>query len=125
VQAGRHAYLGCARCTPKMSILLFAIVGLFVGPLVAATALHFARGRIVDWRNADRSSAGLLPAPLPQTEAVVRIFSARAVRWRGIVATHSLRGASPSGLTGSSQMAVGLGVRLKWSSQPTVSRPST
>jgi hypothetical protein len=72
-----------------MSILLFAIVGLFVVPLVAATALHFARGRIVDWRNADRSSAGLLPAPLPQTEAVVRIFSARTVRWRGIVATHS------------------------------------
>jgi hypothetical protein len=58
-------------------------------PLALSTALHFARDRIVDWRNADRSSAGLLPPPIPQTDAVVRIYSARTVRWRGIVATHS------------------------------------
>jgi hypothetical protein len=43
----------------------------------------------VDWTNADGSSAGLLLPALPQTPAVVRIFSARTVRWRGIVATHS------------------------------------
>jgi hypothetical protein len=65
-------------------LLLFAI--LFVLPVAAATALHFTGDRIVDWRNADKSSAGLLPA-IPQTPAVVRIFSARTVRWRGIVAT--------------------------------------
>ena len=68
-------------------LLLFAI--LFLLPLAVATALHFTGDRIVDWRNADRSSAGLLPPALPQTPAVVRIFSARTVRWRGIVATHS------------------------------------
>jgi hypothetical protein len=68
-------------------LLLFAI--LFLLPLAAATALHFASDRIVDWRNADRSSAGLLPRAVLQTPAVVRIFSARTVRWRGIVATHS------------------------------------
>jgi hypothetical protein len=68
-------------------LLLFAI--LFLLPLVVATALHFTGDRIVDWRNADRSSAGLLPPALPQTPPVVRIFSARTVRWRGIVATHS------------------------------------
>src|SRR5277367_1817918 len=68
-------------------LLLFAI--LFLLPLAVATALHFTGDRIVDWRNADRSSAGLLPPALAQTGAVVRIFSARTVRWRGIVATHS------------------------------------
>jgi hypothetical protein len=67
--------------------LLFVVVFLF--PPALATALHLSRNRIVDWRNADRSSAGLLPPALPQTPAVVRIFSARTVRWRGIVATHS------------------------------------
>jgi hypothetical protein len=36
-----------------------------------------------------RSSAGLLPPPLPETGAVVHVFSARTVQWRGIVATHS------------------------------------
>jgi hypothetical protein len=71
------------------SILLFAIIALFVLPLVASTVLHFARDRIIDWRNADRSSVGLLPSGLPESQAVVRIFSARTVRWRGIVATHS------------------------------------
>jgi hypothetical protein len=76
------------RCL-KMIVLVFAVIGLFVAPLIVSTALYFARGRIVDWRNADRSSAGLLPAPLPHVGAVVRIFSARTVRWRGIVATHS------------------------------------
>jgi Protein of unknown function (DUF3750) len=68
-------------------LLLFVVV--FQFPPAFATALHVSRNRIVDWRNADRSSAGLLPPALPQTPAVVRIFSARTVRWRGIVATHS------------------------------------
>jgi Protein of unknown function (DUF3750) len=72
-----------------MSILLFIMIGLFILPLLVSTALYFSRGRIVDWRNADRSSVGLLPPALAQTEAVVRIFSARTVRWRGIIATHS------------------------------------
>jgi hypothetical protein len=64
-------------------LLLFAVV--FLLPPALAAALHVSRDRIVDWRNADRSSAGLLPPALPQTPAVVRIFSARTVRWRGIV----------------------------------------
>jgi hypothetical protein len=67
--------------------LLFAI--LFLLPLAVAATLHFTGDRIVDWKNADRSSAGLLPQPEPQTPALVRILSARTVRWRGIVATHS------------------------------------
>ena len=72
-----------------MTHLLLVFFWLFVLPPVLSAALYFRRDRIVDWKNADRSSAGLLPAPLPQTGAVVRIFSARTVRWRGIVATHS------------------------------------
>jgi hypothetical protein len=73
----------------EMTLLLSLFVIPFLVPLALATALHFSRDRIVDWRNADRSSAGLLPPALPQTAAVVRIFSARTVRWRGIVSTHS------------------------------------
>ena len=45
--------------------------------------------RVANWKTADRSSAGLLPPVGPDLGAVVRIFSARTVRWRGIVATHS------------------------------------
>jgi hypothetical protein len=38
---------------------------------------------------ADRSSAGVLPPAAANSEAVVRIYAARTVRWRGIVAVHS------------------------------------
>ena len=71
----------------KVTVLVLFVVVFLLPPALAAT-LH-SRNRIVDWRNADRSSAGLLPPALPQMPAVVRIFSARTVRWRGIVATHS------------------------------------
>jgi len=45
--------------------------------------------RSVDWQSADRSSAGLLPQPAAHPEALVRVFAARTVRWRGIFAVHS------------------------------------
>src|SRR5262249_26982526 len=52
-------------------------------------AFYYFCHPIADWKSADRSSAGLLPRATPETGAVVRIFSARTIRWRGIVATHS------------------------------------
>lgn len=42
-----------------------------------------------DWRTADRSSAGLAPLPENESEAVVQVYAARAVRWRGYFAVHS------------------------------------
>jgi hypothetical protein len=74
---------------PHMTFLFLVFAGLFLVPVALSTVFHFKRDRILDWRNADRSSAGLLPPPIPEVGAVVRIFSARTVRWRGIVATHS------------------------------------
>ena len=58
-----------------------------VFPFVSAV-FYFVDGRVADWKTADRSSAGLLPPVGLGDGAVVRIFSARTVRWRGIVATH-------------------------------------
>ena len=45
-------------------------------------------GRGEGWWTADRSSAGLLPPAEAHPGAVVRVFAARTVRWRGILATH-------------------------------------
>lgn len=72
-----------------MHVLLLVFFGVFLVPPAVSAALYFGRDRIVDWKSADRTSAGLLPVSLPQSAAVVRIFSARTIRWRGIVATHS------------------------------------
>ena len=42
-----------------------------------------------DWRTADRSSVGLAPSPEEEPAAVVQIYAARAVKWRGHFAVHS------------------------------------
>jgi hypothetical protein len=71
-----------------MSDLTLLLMLFYPLPLVASAALYFLKGRGLDWRSAARASANLLPPPTPGV-AVVRIFSARTVSWRGIVATHS------------------------------------
>ncbi|KAA5611999.1 DUF3750 domain-containing protein [Rhodovastum atsumiense] len=66
--------------------MLFALF--FVLPLGISAALHRFRGVGADWWTADRSSAGLLPPAAQHRDAVVRIFAAPTVRWRGIFAVH-------------------------------------
>ena len=41
------------------------------------------------WQTADRSSAGLLPPAAKNPDALIRVYAARTVRWRGIFAVHS------------------------------------
>jgi hypothetical protein len=72
-----------------INIALLAFILLFLVPLVVSAVLHFLNDRVKEWRTADRSSAGLLPPARAGQGAIVRIFSARTVRWRGIIATHS------------------------------------
>jgi hypothetical protein len=71
-----------------LKFLLAAFVLVFVAPVALSAVLYLSQNR-GDWRSADRSSTGLLPPASGQADAVVRIFSARTVSWRGIVATHS------------------------------------
>jgi hypothetical protein len=72
-------------------VTLFAtsIMCLVVAPVSLSAALYAFDDRVGDWRSADRSSTGLLPPARVHPDAGVRIFSARTVRWRGIIATHS------------------------------------
>ncbi len=60
----------------------------FFGP-VAWRTLAYYRAPASVWWSADRSSAGLLPPASQATDAVVRIYAARTVSWRGIFAVHS------------------------------------
>ncbi len=43
----------------------------------------------VSWRDADRSSAELAPAPTDEPRAVIQVYSARAFDWRGNFAVHT------------------------------------
>ncbi len=42
-----------------------------------------------DWRTADRSSVGIAPDPAQEPEALVHVYAARAINWRGYFAVHS------------------------------------
>jgi Protein of unknown function (DUF3750) len=78
---------GMENCLIEIALLAFVII--FLVPLMISVVLYVLGDRVKEWRTADRSSAGLLPPARANQGAVVRIFSARTVRWRGIIATHS------------------------------------
>jgi Protein of unknown function (DUF3750) len=70
----------------KTLIILFFLV---IAPIAASAIKYLLGDRAVHWQTADRSSAGLLPSPTQHPDAMVRIYAARTVRWRGIFAVHS------------------------------------
>lgn len=66
---------------------IFPYTGLLLGLM---TALPYTDHAIAQgWRNASRASVGLAPDPATTTEAVVQVYAARAVRWRGYIGVHS------------------------------------
>jgi hypothetical protein len=83
----RRSHLLTMMLVAKIALWLFVI--LYLLPIGIAGALYFAKGSGTGWRTADRSSVGALPDPVRHQGAVVRIFSAQTVRWRGIFASHS------------------------------------
>jgi hypothetical protein len=75
------------RAVMRVIFILFLLF--YVLPVVASVVLYRFRARDVDWRSADRSSMRWLPPAHRMPVAVVRIFSAPTVSWRGSLASHS------------------------------------
>ena len=71
----------------KRIVLVFLL--LIVAPISVSTAIYLLGERRENWQSADRSSAGLLPPASQHTDALLRVYAARTVRWRGIFAVHS------------------------------------
>ncbi len=59
---------------------------LLTGSLVAA-----------DWRTASRAPAGLAPNPATTPEAVVQVYAARTIGWRGYLSVHTWVAVKPTG----------------------------
>jgi Protein of unknown function (DUF3750) len=70
----------------RACLLLFVVFYLL--PLSVSAMRYYMDGTGAGWRTADRSSIGYLPSPRQKPEAVVRIFAAQTVRWRGVFAAH-------------------------------------
>jgi hypothetical protein len=70
--------------------LLLVIIVLFLVPLASHALWWFTRVEAAaSWRQADWTSANLLPAPSTRPDAMVHVYAARVGRWRGIFAHHT------------------------------------
>ena len=70
-------------------------------PLYTACSTTWLKytGQVRDsnWRTASREPAGLAPDPATTPEAVVQVYAARAVRWRGYFGVHTWIAVKPAG----------------------------
>jgi hypothetical protein len=71
----------------KKYVLIFLL--LIFAPVTVSFVNYLLGDRRENWQTADRSSAGLLPKASDHPDALVRVFAARTVRWRGIFAVHT------------------------------------
>jgi hypothetical protein len=66
--------------------------------VAAVLLLHTSRdAQAADWRTASRESVGLAPDPATTPEAVVQIYAARALSWRGYFGVHPWIAVKPAG----------------------------
>lgn len=72
-----------------MTMFWKVLVALVVLPILVGGTWSYARGWAQSWHTADWSSSGLGPNAIETPEAVIRVYSARTGRWKGIFAVHT------------------------------------
>jgi Protein of unknown function (DUF3750) len=85
-----------ARATRKVRFPGLALVALFVLPVLVSGCM-FGRPNGIPWYMARRDPTGLAPDPATTPEAVIQVYAARAVSWRGIFAVHTWIVVKPEG----------------------------
>jgi hypothetical protein len=68
-----------------------------VAALVLVTLALITRASAQDWRTASREPAGLAPDPAATPEAVVQVYAARTIGWRGTFGVHTWIAVKPTG----------------------------
>jgi hypothetical protein len=81
--------------TGKKRRLTFAVF-LAYFPLAFVYLGYSGQIGAADWRSASRAPAGLAPDPATTPEAVVQVYSARAVSWRGWFGVHTWIAVKPA-----------------------------
>ncbi len=74
----------------------FALLALFALPVLVSGGM-FGRTKEVPWYLARRDPTGLAPDPATTPEAVIQVYAARAVSWRGVFAVHTWIVVKPAG----------------------------
>ena len=72
----------------RMGLWLLLVLGpLLLGPL---SVLAFGDlGSVADWRTASRTSTGIAPRATDVPEAIVQVYAARTLGWRGAFGVHT------------------------------------
>lgn len=94
-------------------LLVFALV--FLLPVIASTAMWAVADRPDSWHSANWDTAGLLPSPDEEMEAVIHIMAARTGGLKGAVSVHSwivLKNADERGYRRYDKVGWGMPVRL-------------
>ncbi|MGF7173868.1 DUF3750 domain-containing protein [Azospirillum doebereinerae] len=76
-------------------VCLFTLLLLLAGPVFVIASGTASLG--VDWSKADRTSVGLAPDPATTPEAVVQVYAARVLSWRGAFGVHPWFAVKPAG----------------------------
>jgi hypothetical protein len=85
------------------------LVALLVLPIAASCA---TLQRDPNWRSARRDSSGQAPDPATTPEAVIQVYAARAVGWKGVLGVHTWIALKPEGAPAYTRYEVmGWGVR--------------
>jgi hypothetical protein len=80
--------LAAASRPRKVARLALSLLIVLVLPLLVSACV-FGRDSSVPWYDARRDASGLAPDPASHPEAVIQVYAARAVSWRGIFAVHT------------------------------------
>jgi hypothetical protein len=93
-------------------------VGIVFGFLAIAGAIALGAavvGRVnaQDWRTANQEAVGLAPDPATHTEAVVQVYAARVIGWRGVFGVHTWIAVKPAAESQYTVYEI-IGWRLRW-----------
>src|SRR6202040_1457813 len=80
----------------NLAISFGLLLGLLILPILVSGCLPDGRGG-VPWYQARRDPTGLAPDPATTPEAVVQVYAARAVSWRGVFSMHTWLALKPTG----------------------------
>jgi hypothetical protein len=80
----------------NLAISFGLLLGLLVLPVLVSGCLPDGRGG-VPWYEARRDPTGLAPDPASTPEAVIQVYAARAVSWRGVFSMHTCIALKPTG----------------------------
>src|SRR5438093_1539584 len=104
----------CKTDTERSMRRRVGIVGfLLVAGAIALGAAMVGRVTAQDWRTASQEPVGLAPDPARHPEAIVQVYAARVIGWRGVFGVHTWIAVKPADASDYTVYEI-IGWRLRW-----------